>query len=80
MVRPWAWLCGARLDGGGSGLWPCDYPKLGKERKVGGLTVLPQESLDILIHLFVYYMLGTTLGITDEGEEWYKGKRNTLRA
>lgn len=38
LVRPWAWLYDARLDGGGSGLWPWDYLKSGKERKVGGLT------------------------------------------
>lgn len=39
--------------------------------------VLSQESLDIFIHLFIYYVPGTFLG-TKDGKEWYKGKRNTL--
>lgn len=54
-----------QLDGGGSGLWPWNYSKLGKESWPS--VVLPQESLDIFIYLFVYYMLCIILGPTDEG-------------
>ena len=55
-----------QLDGGGSGLWPWNYSKLGKESWWPSV-VLPQESLDIFIYLFVYYILVTILGTIDEG-------------
>lgn len=31
MVRPWAWLCNARLNSGGLGIWPSNCPNLGIE-------------------------------------------------